>query len=78
MRQLRHKYPDLWALLMKWDTDSPVTFHADGHTVHDFDRRFEAEDGGFIKSGDRFRWADLDMQQYNIYHYFNEDGTYKG
>ena len=26
-------YPDLWALLLKWDLDSPTTFKADGHTV---------------------------------------------
>ena len=24
--------PDLWALMLKWDEDSPVTFKADGHT----------------------------------------------
>lgn len=43
LRELRHDYPDLWALMLKWDTDSPVTFRV-GVTVHDLDRRFELED----------------------------------
>lgn len=59
LRQLRHDYPDLWALLLKWDTDSPVTFHADGHTVHDFDRRFALEDEGLINKDEPFRWTML-------------------
>lgn len=57
LRQLRKDYPNLWQLLLKWDNDSPTTFKADGHTVHDFDKRFQAEDNGLIKAGDRrFRW----------------------
>lgn len=60
LRSLRRNYPDLWALLMKWDLDSPVTFKADGHTVHDFDRRFEMEDAGKVPVGRSFRWAMLD------------------
>lgn len=71
LRQLRHNYPQYWELLLKWDSDSPVTFHADGHTVHDFERRFKAEDEGFIKADDRFFWKDLDMQQYNIFNCYN-------
>lgn len=54
LRLLRKQYPDLWALLLKWDSDSPVTFHADGHTVHDFDKRFEIEQNVTIE---RFRWG---------------------
>lgn len=60
LRLLRKNYPDLWQLMLKWDNDSPVTFHADGHTVHDFDRRFALEDGGFIVPGESFRWKMLD------------------
>lgn len=61
LRLLRKQYPDLWALLLKWDADSPVTFHADGHTVHDFDRRFRLEDEGVIAADDKvFRWSMLD------------------
>lgn len=56
LRNLRKKYPDLWALLLKWDNDSPVTFHADGHTVHDFDKRFALEDAGLIDPTKRFLW----------------------
>ena len=61
LRLLRKNYPDLWALLLKWDNDSPVTFKPDGHTVHEFDRRFQAEDDGLIIPGDRkFRWSQID------------------
>ena len=60
LRLLRRNYPALWALLLKWDLDSPVTFHADGHTVHDFDRRFAMEDERKIPTDKRFRWAMLD------------------
>lgn len=63
LRLLRKNYPDLWALMLKWDKDSPVTFHADGHTVHDFDRRFQLEDEGLIYSDDKvFRWEMLDQE----------------
>ena len=61
LRLLRQNYPDLWALLLKWDNDSPVSFKPDGHTVHDFDRRFQAEDDGLIIPNDRtFRWSQID------------------
>ena len=60
LRLLRRNYPNLWALLLKWDLDSPVTFHADGHTVHDFDRRFALEDERKIPTDKRFRWKMLD------------------
>lgn len=56
LRLLRKNYPDLWALMLKWDKDSPVTFHADGHTVHDFDKRFQMEDLGLIDLSKRFLW----------------------
>ena len=47
--------------MLKWDKDSPVTFKADGHTVHDFDRRFQLEDEGFLNKNDKsFRWSMLD------------------
>lgn len=59
LRQLRKNYPDLWALLLKWDKDSPVNFHPDGHTVHDFDERFRLEDEGFIQQDKRFFWRML-------------------
>lgn len=63
LRLLRKKYPELWALMLKWDADSPVSFKADGHTVHDFDRRFRLEDEGLIYPDDKvFRWDMLDKE----------------
>lgn len=63
LRLLRKNYPEYWALMLKWDKDSPFTFHADGHTVHDFERRFQAEDDGFISADDKlFRWSMLEEE----------------
>lgn len=63
LRLLRKNYPELWALMLKWDKDSPVTFKTDGHTVHDYDRRFELEDEGLIAADDKvFRWSMLDEE----------------
>lgn len=63
LRLLRKQYPEYWALMLKWDNDSPVTFRPDGHTVHDFDRRFQLEDEGFISIDDKvFRWDMLNQQ----------------
>lgn len=74
LRQLRKEHPQLWALLLKWDTDSPVNFKANGHTVHDYDRRFQLEDEHFLVPGDpRFKWSMLDGDlQYRL---FLEDGA---
>lgn len=66
LRQLRHDYPELWALLMKWDLDSPVTFHADGRTVHDFDLRFYAEDLGLVPADRKFRWKMMKSREVNL------------
>ena len=66
LRLLRKNYPELWALMLKWDKDSPVTFKADRHTVHDFERRFQAEDDGLIFPDDKiFRW-DMLNQELNL------------
>lgn len=63
LRLLRKNYPEYWALMLRWDADSSVTFKADGHTVHDFDKRFAFEDEGLIAADDRiFRWEMLDME----------------
>lgn len=63
LRLLRRTYPELWVLLLQWDTDSPVCFRPDGHTVHDFDRRFQLEDEHLLIQGDpRFRWDMLDKE----------------
>jgi 3'-phosphoadenosine 5'-phosphosulfate sulfotransferase (PAPS reductase)/FAD synthetase len=44
LRLLRHDWPEYWALMQKWDIDSPVSFKPDGTTVLALDRRFEIED----------------------------------
>lgn len=62
LRLLRKNYPELWAMMLKWDADSPVAFKADGHTVHDYDRRFALEDDGMIRPDEPFRWAMLDEE----------------
>lgn len=60
LRLLRKNYPEYWALMLKWDLDSPVSFKPDGHTIHDFDRRFYLEDAELIPMNRQFRWEWLD------------------
>ncbi len=52
---------------MKWDKDSPVSFKADGHTVHDYDRRFALEDEGVIAPNGRFSWNTIKEHQLNMF-----------
>lgn len=59
LRLLRKNYPEYWALMLKWDLGSPVSFKPDGHTVHDFDARFALEDEGIITPEDKWKWAYL-------------------
>ena len=57
LRQLRKNHSELWAILLKWDADSPVNFKPD---VHDYELRFQLEDDGLLIPGDtRFRWSML-------------------
>lgn len=63
LRLLRKSYPDLWALLLKWDIDSPVSFKPDGHTVHDYERRFQCEDEGRVPTDRKFRWKMLNDKE---------------
>lgn len=61
LRLLRKKYLEYWALMLKWDSDSPMKFKANGHTLHDYEKRFLAEDEGFLIPNDpTFRWAILE------------------
>lgn len=60
LRLLRKRYPEYWALMLKWDSDSPRSFNSDGHTVHDYDRRFQLEDEHLLRPDAPFRWAMLD------------------
>ena len=60
LRLLRKTYPDYWSLMLKWDLDSPVTFKSDGHTLHDYDLRFQMEDEGKVPVDRCFRWKMLE------------------
>ena len=66
LRLVRKNYPDLWALMLKWDADSPVTFKADGHTVRDYETRFSLEDQGKIPTDKKFRWKMIESNQFSI------------
>lgn len=71
LRALRKKHPQLWQLLLKWDLDSPVTFKP-GRTVHDFDRRFEYEEKGFVPRDRTFKWPMLDDEDRQITMVFDD------
>lgn len=62
LRLLRKNYPDLWKLMLKWDNDSPVCFKPDGHTLHDFDKRFKLEDLGIVPKDRTFRWKMIEKR----------------
>lgn len=49
--------------MLKWDADSPVTFHADGRTVRDYDVRFALEDAGIVSPGEPWKWSYLQEVQ---------------
>lgn len=57
LRLLRSNYPELWALLLKWDNDSPVFFKANHVTVHDIEDRFQMEDEGIDMTNFRWDWC---------------------
>lgn len=59
LRLLRKNYPDLWTIMLKWDADSPVPFHSDGHTVRDFEKRFQLEDEGKVDPSKKFYWRHI-------------------
>lgn len=71
LRLLRKNYPDLWKMMLQWDKDSPGTFKANGKTVHDFEKRFYAEDLGLIPVDKNFRWemviGELRKNQMNLF-----------
>lgn len=62
LRRLRKDYPELWDLMLKWDLDSQSAFKPNGHTVHDYDRRFELEDAKLIPKDKRFRWKMIESE----------------
>lgn len=66
LRLLRKNYPELWALMLKWDMDSPVSFKSDGRTVLDYDIRFYMEDNGLLNPQKRFLWKYVDEYKENM------------
>lgn len=60
LRKLRQNYPEYWDILLKWDLDSPMNFKADGHSVHDYDKRFALEEKGLIPNDKTFKWKMID------------------
>lgn len=66
LRNLRKNHPDLWSKLMAIDCDSPVSFRPDGHTVHDFDKRFALEEIGALPTDRTFRWKMLDSEELQL------------
>ena len=67
LRALRHEYPELWELMLKWDADSPVPFKSGGRSVRDYDLRFALEDEGVIDPDKRFFWRMLDAAQLRLF-----------
>lgn len=68
LRTLRRDYPELWALMLRWDADSPVCFKAHGHPLRDYDCRFQMEDKGLLLPGDKgFRWAKVDTKKEDLF-----------
>ena len=81
LRLLRKNYPDLWGHLMRLDLDSPTTFKSDGHTVHDYDKRFELEDKGIISADEPFKWKYLDTpptKQMTLFDFMESDNEKQG
>lgn len=81
LRLLRKNYPDLWGHLMRLDLDSPTTFKSDGHTVHDYDKRFELEDKGIISADEPFKWKYLDTpptKQMTLFDFMENDNEKQG
>lgn len=70
LRNLRSNYPDLWALLLKWDDETPRNHKFKPYeTVHDYERRFKMEDEGYFLVNQPFRWSCLDCAQMNIFQF---------
>lgn len=72
LRHLWEKRPDLWALMLKWDRDSPVPLKmgrrnaktgelVQGKYLSDYDLRFRLEAAGKIPTDRRFKWSMLDQ-----------------
>lgn len=47
-------------MMLSFDKDSPIPFRPDGHSVHDFDLRFQLEEVKLIPKDSTFRWKFLE------------------
>ena len=73
LRRLYNEFPDLWGLMMKWDSDTDKRFKID-HTLEEYDLRFRLEKEGKVPIGTQFRWkmlqqSDVMHQQLSIFDY---------
>lgn len=67
LRRLRKEHPDYWKLMLHWDKASFRSFRPDGHSLHDFELRFQMEDAGLISpTGKGFRWKQLNKVTENV------------
>ena len=57
LRILRKQYPELWAIMLKWDEDSPVWFKPNHVSVHDIDERLRMEEEGIDMTNFRWEWV---------------------
>ena len=59
LRILRNRYPKLWGKLLEWNANWDGYFSG-GHTVQEYDRRFEMEEKGLVPADRTFRWKMLE------------------
>lgn len=57
------QYPELWAKMLEWDSDSPIPFRATGQTLHDYDARYKFIDAGLVPEGRKFHWDMLKKKE---------------
>lgn len=56
-------------LAAEWAGSKP-----DGHTVHDYDRRFQLEDDGLVPADAKFRWEAIDGGWVSMYDMMRNEG----
>ena len=58
LRRLYNEFPELWALMMKWDADTKKRFKID-NTLAEYDLRFKLENESRVPRDRSFRWSML-------------------
>lgn len=67
LRTLRKAHPEYWKMMLHWDRASLRPFHADGHSLQDFELRFHLEDTGKLDpTGSGFRWEQVDKEREKV------------